>query len=343
MKLKGSVKKLTPGAVIAAAAVSGALLIALRVYQSLTQIDPATGFFTDHTNPTVLLSYILAVAIAVIIPLISYLTPLSKAEYIAAAKRPLHALGCIALAAGIGAQVVTDFTSGERTRLVIASTVIGAVAFIALMMCFWAFLSGKEITKKARLLYVFPAAWGLCRTVSYFTIYTSYLKTSALLLAIFADMFLMVFLFEYAKKITGLGGDGNSPAYLSTALVCAVLQCAAAVTGIVGIVKGVEFIYTPFYYYRVAAALFCLTAVGMFLKNNVPDYNPEIEVHPLSAEAEETESEEPEEEETKAEAPEIEIAEAAEADVETEAAAAVTAEPEPDDAPADDLGADDEA
>lgn len=321
MKLKGSVKKLTPGAVIAAAAVSGALLIALRVYQSLTLIDPATGFFTDHTNATVLLSYILAVGIAAGIPLLSYLAPLSKAEYIAAAKRPVHALGCIALAAGVGAETVSGFTSGERTRLVIASTVIGAVAFIALLLCFWAFLSGKEITKKARLLYVFPAAWGLCKTVSYFTIYTSYLKTSALLLAIFGDMFLMVFLFEYAKKITGLGGDGNSPAYLSTALVCAVLQCAAAVTGVVGIVKGVEFIYTPFAYYRVAAALFCITAVGVFLKNNVPDYEPEkeIEVHPLAAEADVTE---PEPAEAEAE--------------ETEAAG-------PDEAPDEAPGADDEA
>ena len=284
--MKGSAKKLTPKAVVLIAAALGLLLIALRVYQSFTLIDPATGFFTDHKNFTVLPSYILAVGIAALIPLLSYLTPLSRAEYIAAAKRPVHALGCLAMAAGVGAETVSLFSSGERTRLSIVTMAIGAVAFVALLVCFAAFLTGKELIKKARILFVFPAAWGLCKTISYFSFYTSYIKTSALLLAIFADVFLMVFLFEYGKKITGLGGDGNSPAYLSTALVCAVLQCAASVTGIAGVVLKTEFLYTPFAYYRIAAALFCVTAVGVFLKNNVPDYEPkkEIETHPLSAE-----------------------------------------------------------
>lgn len=286
MKIKGSAKKLTAKTVIVAAAVLGGLLLALRCWQSFALIDPATGFFTDHKNFTVLPSYILAVGIALIVPLLAYLTPLSKAEYIAPAKRPLHALGCLALGAAIALDAVKPLFGEEKTRLTFVTALLGAAAAVALINCNTAFLSGRDSVRKVKLLMVFPALWALAKTLTYFSFYTSYIKTSALLLAIFADVFLMVFLFEYGKKITGLGGDGNSPAYLSTALVCAVLQCAASVTGIAGVVLKTEFLYTPFAYYRIAAALFCVTAVGVFLKNNVPDYEPkkEIETHPLSAE-----------------------------------------------------------
>ena len=286
MKLKGSVKILSAKTVIAAAAAAGLALLGLRIYRALTMIDPATGFFTDHGKPTVHVFYVLAVAVAVLLPLLAFLTPLSKAEYIAAAKRPVHAVGCIALGAGICKEIADIFATGERTRLVIATVVLGAVAAAALLLCGVAFLLGREIFKKARGLYLFPAAWAICRTVSYFTIYASYIKNSALLLSIFADVFLMMFLYEYGRKVTGLGGDGNSPAFLGTALVCSVFQLCTAATGAIGIIKETEFLYVPFAFYRVAAVLFCLSAVGVFLKNNVPDYVPkqEIETHPLEAE-----------------------------------------------------------
>lgn len=285
MKIKGSAKKLTSKAVIIAAAVLGGLLLALRCWQSFALIDPATGFFTDHKNFTVLPSYILAVGLAVLVPLLAYLTPLSKAEYIAPAKRPLHALGCLALGAAIALDAVKPLFGQEKTRLTVVTALLGAAAAAALINCNTAFLTGRDSVRKVKILMVFPALWALAKTLSYFSYYTSYIKTSALLLAIFADVFLMIFLFEYGKKVTGLGGDGNSPSFLSSALVCAALQLSAAATGIAGLIKHTEFLYTPFALYRLAAVLFCLTGIALFLKNNVPDYVPKaaIETHPLEA------------------------------------------------------------
>ena len=287
MKIKGSAKKLTAKTVIVAAAVLGALLLGVRCWQSFTLIDPATGFFTDHKNITVMPSYILAVGIALIVPLLAYLTPLSKAEYIAPAKRPLHAVGCVALAAGIALDAVKPLFGEEKTRLTVVTALLGAAAAAALILCSTAFLTGRDLVRKAKLLMVFPALWALAKTLTYFSYYTSYIKVSALLLAIFADVFLMIFLFEYGKKVTGLGGDGNSPSYLASALVCAALQLSAAATGIAGLIKHTEFLYTPFAFCRLAAVLFCLTGIALFLKNNVPDYVPKaaIETHPLEADA----------------------------------------------------------
>ena len=302
MKLKGSAKKLTAKTAVLITCAAGALLLALHIFNCFAQIDPATGFFRNHTAATVPLFYILAFAVAAGAPLLSWLAPLSKAEYIACVKRPVHAVGCFAMAAGVVKSFADLFSAGERTRLVIATVVVGAVAAAALLVCGVAFLTGKELPKKARILYAFPALWGLCNAVSYFTIYGSYIKNSPLLLAIFADVFLMLFLFEYGRKVTGIAGDGNSPAYLGTALVCAVFQGCTAATGIVGIARGVEYLYVPFAFYRVCAVLFCLTAIAVFLKNNVPDYVPkpaqdaEIETHPLEEAAAENEPFEEEEE-----------------------------------------------
>ena len=183
MKIKGSAKKLTAKAVIIAAAVLGGLLLALRCWQSFALIDPATGFFTDHKNITVMPSYILAVGIALIVPLLAYLTPLSKAEYIAPAKRPLHALGCLALGAAIALDAVKPLFGEEKTRLTFVTALLGAAAAVALINCNTAFLTGGDSVRKVKILMVFPALWALAKTLTYFSYYTSYIKTSALLIA----------------------------------------------------------------------------------------------------------------------------------------------------------------
>ena len=289
MKLKGSVKTLTPAAVVCTAFIPGVVLIALRVVQTVKWIDPGSGFFTDGAGLTRPLFYILAPGLAVLTFIIAYLTPLSKAEYIAAAKRPLHALAALFLAAAVGLDAYLQFTSAERTRLTVASGAVGILAVAALVIVAVSFFTGKELIKKAKALYLAPALWAMTKTVAYFAIYTPYLKHSTLLLQIFADLFLMIFLYEYARKITGLGGDGNSPSFLASACVAAVLELAAVATPLTWLIQNTDGLYTsasPFALYRCAAALFCLTAAAVFLKNNVPDYDPAkvIPTHPLEAE-----------------------------------------------------------
>ena len=144
--------------------------------------------------------------------------------------------------------------------------------------------------KKLRLLHLALPLWGLAKTASYFSINAPYLRNSALLLCIFGDVFLMIFLFEYARKISFLAGDGNSPSFLTSGLSAAVLQLAAAVTGVIGMLPGrAPFLHAEFALYRVAAAVFCVTAVALFFKLKAPDYVPgqeeagsEIETFPLA-------------------------------------------------------------
>ena len=288
MKIKGSVKKMPVLVPVLAAVIPGAALIALRLMQSLNSINPETGFFYDRSDFTVTLFYILAGCAALLPPVLAYLCPLSRAEGFASEKRPLHALFCLAFAVTIVWDIlkisggsVSVFTAGNKlfsgtnSRLPAATCIAGFLACVALVVCASAFFLGRPYTKKARLLHIFPVFWAMCKTMSYLPINVSFLQNSALLLCIFGDMFLMIFLFEYARKVTGIAGDGNSPSYLATALSAAVFQLAAAVTGIVGMLPGrTPFLYAEFAPYRIAAALFCITAVAVLLRDTAPDYVP---------------------------------------------------------------------
>ena len=301
MKLKGAAKNMSPKTPVLLGVVLGVALVILRAYQTVSLIDPETGFFKTSAGFTVPLFYILAIGFALLVPAVCYLCPLSKAEYIAAEKRPLHAISCLLFAAAVIGNSISLFTSGAANdisqnsvkhilsqnngRLVNATAVLGIIAAIALVLCAVSFFTGKELIKKTKILYLAPALWALCKTMSYFTINASYLNNTSLLVCIFADVFLMIFFFEYARKVTGIAGDGNSAAYLGTALVCAFLQLSAGVTGLLGALslRG-PVLHAPFAFYRLAAALFCLTAVALLLKNKVPDYVPAsetVETHPL--------------------------------------------------------------
>lgn len=306
MKLKGAAKNMSPKVPVILGVALGVALVILRAYQTVSLIDPETGFFRTNAGFTVPLFYILAVGSALLVPAVCYICPLSKAEYIAAEKRPLHAISCLLFAAAVLGDSISLFTSGAANdvsqssvrhilsqnngRLVNATAILGILAAVALVLCAVSFFAGKELIKKAKVLYLTPALWALCKTMSYFTINASYLNNTSLLVCIFADVFMMIFFFEYARKVTGIAGDGNSAAYLGTALVCAFLQLSAGVTGVLGelSLRG-PVLHAPFAFYRLAAALFCLTAVALLLKNKVPDYVPAgetVETHPLEPAAE---------------------------------------------------------
>ncbi|GEM_PF-2172832 len=302
MKLKGAAKNMSPKFPVLMAAALGFLLVLLRLYQSLKAIDPSTGFFTAAAGFTKPLFYILAAVIALGVPLVCWLCPLSKAEYIAAVKNIPHAITSILLAAAIGydcyavknasGQAVNNsvrhILAQSGDRLTVAAVIMGVLACIALVLGAISFITGKEVVKAVKVLQLAPALWALCKCMGYFSVNASYINNSAMLLCIFADVFLMIFLFEYSRKVSGIAGDGNSPSFLSTALVTAILQLSAAVTGIVGAVwQGGAFLHAGFAAYRIGAALFAVTAIVLFFKNKVPDYvpaAPAIETYPLPSE-----------------------------------------------------------
>ncbi|MBR2956891.1 MAG: hypothetical protein IKC20_01410 [Clostridia bacterium] len=72
-KIKGSLSKPEPFAIITAAAISLCVLLPLRVYQVTQLIDPETGFFTEN-NFTVPLFYILCAVVVAGVAAFSFLS-----------------------------------------------------------------------------------------------------------------------------------------------------------------------------------------------------------------------------------------------------------------------------
>ena len=299
MKIKGCVKKLNAKMLGLCFGIAGAAFTALHVWAAFTALEPDTGFFAGE-KWLPLLYYGLLGAVAALTFVLFYLCPLSKAEYIETRRNIPHAVASLLMAAGfaVGAvqtlksaavstdaglsvtedTVQTGLSGVASSRLHTLIAVLGFAACAALLVNAAAFLTGKDLTGKLKILQLFPALWALFRSLSYFSVTVSYIRVPALLISIFADVLLMIFMYEYARKISGVAGDGNSPIYLSTALLCALLQLCAGLASVVGYFPGhTAIVYADLAPYRFAAVVFCLSAVVLMLGNRVPDYAPEEE------------------------------------------------------------------
>lgn len=295
MKIKGSVKKLDAGKLFLVFGILGAVFCALRLYQTLAIIDPSTGFFTDKANFTVGLFYGFALCLALAAPLLFYLAPLPGAERIRMKKDLIHggasilfSLSLLFSAADAFSQIrlksaEPDSFSGLPSglggaKLPIAVFVTAILAMIVLLLEGVCFLTGRDGFRKLKICHLFPSLWALFSTINYFTITVSYLNNTSLLIAIFGSVFLMIFLYEYARKLTGISGDLNSPSFFATGVLAAVFLLATTVCTIPGLLSPArELLYCDFALYRLTAGLFVISAMRIVYGNSVPADAPSAE------------------------------------------------------------------
>ena len=295
MKIKGCAKKLNAKTLILCFGIAGIAFAAFHAWVVFARLEADTGFFTGGSALPVIYYGCLA-AIVLLCALLFYLCPLSKAEYIEARRDIPHALASLLLAVGVAysawqtmqntaVSADTGLTGNDTakvglsglasSRLQTLIVVLGFLSCAALLLNAVSFITGGDLLRKLRVLQLFPTLWALFRGLSYFTITVSYIRVPTLLVSIFADVLLMIFLFEYARKVSGVAGDGNSPIYLSTALIASLLQLCAGVASLAGFVPGrTAIVYADFAPYRFAAVVFGVTAVLLMLGNRVPDYVP---------------------------------------------------------------------
>ncbi|MCH5198628.1 MAG: hypothetical protein J1E34_06945 [Oscillospiraceae bacterium] len=298
MKFKGSLNFLSAKKIIALFSCGAAAFLGLRAYQAFALLDPESGFFTDRGNLTVKLFFLLAAALVIITPLLLYLTPLSKAEYIEPKEHFFHGLISLGLGLTAGYNSFELMRSSGAEKTVLPLMISGAAAGIVFIIDAVGFFSKGKIVQKLKILNLIPVIWALFLTINNFTLTTSYLNNTALLINIFADAFLMIFLFQYAKKFSGIYGDANSPSFIYFALMSALLEISSFISSLISVLaKGSSasfFAITP---YRLFAAAFCVSALAIMLKNKVPDYAPdsneeEIKTAPFDLPSDEGETEE---------------------------------------------------
>ena len=281
MKIKASVRKLNKKVLFAVFAVIGAALTAVRFYQMFALTDPETGFFTDKGNITVPLYYVLWGVTVLGAFVLNYLSADCETGACGAQKNIPHAVASILFGGAVAFHTWTklgdmlgeagtfglmNYVKAEKQYVAMIGVVFGFLTAVVLLIDAAAFLTGKDLFAKLKLCHLFPVLWLFCITVNYFSITVSYLNVTQLMLMIFADGFLMVFLFEFARFLCDIGANEAPWMLFASGTIAEVFLCASALPNLALTLAGksemlVE--HCPMNVYDLAAVLFVTT--GMLL------------------------------------------------------------------------------
>lgn len=257
-------------------AVTGAVLLILRLYQALALTDGTTGFFTEN-NFTVALFYILFGA-AVIIPLVlCYIcSDMPSGEL---KKKPsfLYIFSVIFFSASLlieGVQKVRVFFGTSAQDFVTRKEAVGGnigfcvmifslLSVISLLLSLAIYVKDGSVTGKLKIPMLFPVIWAFLRTLGFFSVTVSYLKVAGLLVTIFAFAFTMIFLFENARMLTGVGRKTAVWFFFASGFISAALCFSAGIPALAVhfFSPENEVTYCPYDLSVITAGLYALTSV----------------------------------------------------------------------------------
>lgn len=303
IKIKGSAKRLSPAAPMLVTAVTALLLLPLRILQLANNTDLVTGFF-ERRDVFVYLFFVLAVAAPLLTTALSFFCGNMPSEKQADGVRPLSGIASLAMGAAFGLTAYRLFTTlnaaaetaglsvyaaaklnGELRpflEMIFASVAVAAFVLYA-VACF---CGRRGWLRFVGLLFLAAPLWGICRVITYFTRTISYLVVGELFVELYAAVFLMLFLFCFARLVTETGSKGAVWTVVASGLVSALFCLLASVPRLItsaadiGTVAGyaIDWVY-------VAGALFSVVGVLSTVLKGVRE-EPEEE-EPASAAEEE--------------------------------------------------------
>lgn len=300
MKLKGSVKKLNKKTLFILFGIEGILFTALRFFQMNSLTNPETGFFTDKGNVTVILFYALWFVTVLGTMLLFYLASDCDTGAYSQRKNIPLAIGSFIMAAGAAYDVFlrvadtqtkaggldfSDYIRIEKAYLAVGCIIFAALSALVFLIDAISFVTGSGYASSLKLCHLFPVLWLFCVTVCYFSITVSYLNVSQLMLMIFADGFLMVFLFEYARFISGIGAKEAPWLLFASGVTAEILLVASELPNLAfTLMKTPEKLVAncPLNVYDLAAVVFVALALLSAAQNK--NYTA-VRLEPLNAEA----------------------------------------------------------
>lgn len=189
-------------------AVFAPLLIAVRIYQVYTIIDPETGFYNVSDLSVTVLNAALAVSLLLMLsPLVMWR---GKKDLCAADALTVRSVGGAGIVSALGASF---FANGSMTFLRLASGRVEGgdviVAIFALLSCFFFFLllgvmiSGRAPRSGMGGAALLPVFWAIVRLVVSFMGFTTIASISEYVFDILAMVSTLLFLYSQAKTLSG--------------------------------------------------------------------------------------------------------------------------------------------
>lgn len=280
-----------------AAGVLFALLLVVVIYQTFAIMQPETGFFIEH-DISVPIFYILAIGGVVFVCCHSYIN--AKSIYRAPMEKPsaAYVVSSILFALTVLYDSVVEFIelkaekaayieNEEEIRSIFGNMkdftpLLGAITAVVLIVSVYG--SGNEKMRKILgIPMLVPTLWGVLKLTDLFSVNISFLKVAPMLIAVFSQLFLMVFLFENSRYTVGVGRKGSCWFFFASGLIAAGLGICICIPTLLCKIFTPENSITMFnvdlYWYF--GALWALVSVieAAKSKNTVPpaeDENPDI-------------------------------------------------------------------
>ncbi|MGI6772367.1 MAG: hypothetical protein GX264_03660 [Clostridiales bacterium] len=288
MKLKASVKTVFPDALLIIFAIASLIILPIRTFQLIKLVDPKTGFFTDGSNPTVIILYTVIVLVALIMLGASYASANIPASVPPSGKkRPLGIVSAV-FAVSFLIDAIVQITSvvvmlGDKTEVALPTltaqnawfplvfqalfALVSTVYFFAVAI---SYITGKTSYTNNRLMALAPLLWAFCRMIFRFMRAISFVKVSELLLELFAIALLIVFFMAFARISSDVNRKGTMWIIFGAGLSSAMLLLCISVPRIILVLTGNSEMlvnHSPLEYADFPAALFILTYILTILRS----------------------------------------------------------------------------
>lgn len=271
MKIKGISLK----TVKIISAVLFVLLLGVRLYQTFSLTDGETGFFTAN-NITVPLMFVLSAGAAVVICILCYLTKDFPAGDVKKRSAPLYVAAGIIFAVTLwydglksvklmldadGGFVAMKEAVGGNVGLI--SAVFAILGAFSILLSVFFYVKSGTLTGKLKIPMLFPVCWAFAETLSFFSVTVSYIKISQLFLAIYSAAFLMLFLFENARVITGIGRKTALWFFYASGIIAAGFCIATGVPALLATIFAPDKVisYCPFELYTLGGGIYVLASL----------------------------------------------------------------------------------
>ncbi len=250
MKIKNSVRSISPDISILIMCFGILVACPLRIYQMLTNIDPVTGFFEDYSSVTVIIFYVVLAVAAFLILLLTFLSADVPASVMPQGRHIPLGISALVFAATLFYDGISSYIPSEESTATIVqnaqtiNTLSHIQAIFAILSCcyfvvfFISCMAGKTYYKRLKLFALCPLVWCIVKVLERLTVIISVLRVSELLLEICALIFLMIFFMSFARVASDVNCKGSMWSVIACGCVASLVVLTYSVPRFMLVVTG---------------------------------------------------------------------------------------------------------
>ncbi len=250
MKIKNSVKGISPDASIIIMCLALLVACPIRIFQMIKHIEPTTGFFDDYSNITITILYAVLAVAAILTLILTFLSSRVPAAVAPKGRRiPLGVAAFLAAAGFFYDAIVSYLPSGESTATIVQNAQsVSALSHIQALSAFLSscyfivfaisYISGHSFHKKLKLLSLSPLVWAITSVLERITVIISIMRVSELFLELCGLVFVMMFFLSFARIASEVNGEDSMWSVIACGSVAALFILTYSIPRIMLAVTG---------------------------------------------------------------------------------------------------------